>query len=123
MYPRLLLSRDLLTDDGVIFISIDDNEQANLKLLCDSIFGEENMLYQLTVVNSLNGNDNSSGMMETHEYCIFYAKNKALIKMGELSEDDDNMNKWNVDDIGYWKEGRGLKALYQVYSLILLLKN
>ncbi len=110
MYPRLLLSRDLLTDDGVIFISIDDNEQANLKLLCDSIFGEENMLYQLTVVNSLNGNDNSSGMMETHEYCIFYAKNKALIKMGELSEDDDNMNKWNVDDIGYWKEGRGLKA-------------
>ena len=43
MYPRLLLSRDLLTDDGVIFISIDDNEQANLKLLCDSIFGEENM--------------------------------------------------------------------------------
>ena len=110
MYPRLLLSRDLLTDDGVIFISIDDNEQANLKLLCDSIFGEENMLYQLTVVNSLNGNDNSSGMMETHEYCIFYAKNKALIKMGELSEDDDNRNKWNVDDIGYWKEGRGLKA-------------
>ena len=42
MFPRLLLARDLLTKDGVIFISIDDNEQANLKLLCDSVFGEEN---------------------------------------------------------------------------------
>ncbi|MCS7028467.1 MAG: site-specific DNA-methyltransferase, partial [Bacteroidia bacterium] len=42
MYPRLLLARDLLSDDGVIFISIDDNEQANLKLLCDEMFGEEN---------------------------------------------------------------------------------
>ena len=42
MYPRLLLARDLLTDDGAIFISIDDNEQANLKLICDDVFGEEN---------------------------------------------------------------------------------
>ncbi len=44
MYPRLQLARDLLSDDGVIFISIDDNEQANLKLLCDDVFGEENLL-------------------------------------------------------------------------------
>lgn len=47
MYPRLLLARDLLSKDGVIFISIDDNEQANLKLLCDDIFGEENFLTNL----------------------------------------------------------------------------
>ena len=46
MYPRLLLARDLLSDDGVIFISIDDNEQANLKLLCDDVFGEENFCGQ-----------------------------------------------------------------------------
>ena len=44
IYPRLLLARDLLTDDGVIFISIDDNEQANLKLLCDDVFGEQNFI-------------------------------------------------------------------------------
>ena len=44
MYPRLLLARDLLRDDGIIFISIDDNEQANLKLLCDDVFGEENFV-------------------------------------------------------------------------------
>ena len=47
MYPRLLLARDLLRDDGVIFISIDDNEQANLKILCDEIFGEENFIAQI----------------------------------------------------------------------------
>ena len=44
MYSRRLLARDLLTDDGVIFISIDDNEQTNLKLLCDDVFGEENFV-------------------------------------------------------------------------------
>ena len=49
MLPRLTYARDLLTDDGVIFISIDDNEQANLKLLCDEIFGEENMIAQIIV--------------------------------------------------------------------------
>jgi len=47
MYPLLLLARDLLSDKGVIFISIDDNEQANLKLLCDEIFGEENFIAEL----------------------------------------------------------------------------
>ncbi len=47
MYPRLLLARDLFSDEGVIFISIDDNEQANLKLLCDEIFGEENFVAEL----------------------------------------------------------------------------
>lgn len=51
MYPRLLLARDLLSDDGVIFISIDDNEQANLKLLCDEIFGEENFVAKLVWEN------------------------------------------------------------------------
>lgn len=49
MYPRLLLARDLLTDDGTIFISIDDNEQANLKLICDDVFGEENFVANIIV--------------------------------------------------------------------------
>ncbi|HIP17766.1 MAG TPA: site-specific DNA-methyltransferase, partial [Sulfurovum sp.] len=62
IYPRLKLARNLLRDDGVIFISIDDREVHNLRKICDEIFGEGNFLYQLTVVNNLNGNDNSSGM-------------------------------------------------------------
>jgi adenine-specific DNA-methyltransferase len=51
MYPRLLLARDLLSNDGAIFISIDDNEQANLKLLCDDVFGEENFVEPKIVIS------------------------------------------------------------------------
>jgi adenine specific DNA methylase Mod len=84
IYPRLKLAQKLLTDDGVIFVSIDDNEQANLKLLLDDIFGEQNFVYQLSVVSKLNGNDNSSGMIETQEYCLIYAKNKNNFEIGVL---------------------------------------
>lgn len=55
MYPRLLLARDLLKDDGVIFISIDDNEQGNLRLLCDDVFGEENCVAQIVVQSNKRG--------------------------------------------------------------------
>jgi hypothetical protein len=110
MYPRLKLARNLLTDDGVIFISIDDNEQANLKKLCDEVFGEDNFVYQLSVVDKLNGNDNSSGMMETQEYCLLYAKNKDNFTIGVLPLDQDEATEWQIDEIGYWKEGGGIKA-------------
>lgn len=57
MYPRLLLARDLLKDDGVIFISIDDNEQSNLKLLCDDVFGEENFVCKFDWRKKTGAND------------------------------------------------------------------
>lgn len=110
MLPRLKLARDLLREDGVIFISIDDNEQANLKILCDEIFGEENFIYQLSVVDKLNGNDNSSGMMETQEYCLIYAKDSNSFTIGVLPIDEDSNGMWQQDEKGYWKEGGSLKA-------------
>ena len=67
MYPRLMLARDLLSQDGVIFISIDDNEQANLKLLCDEIFGEENFVVGLSTIMNLKGNQDQFGFAGTHE--------------------------------------------------------
>ncbi|UTC90600.1 site-specific DNA-methyltransferase [Treponema denticola] len=82
MYPRLLLARDLLSDDGVIFISIDDNEQANLKLLCDDVFGEENFIAQLAVENNPKGRKNNIFIAESYEYCIMYAKNVNAIYAG-----------------------------------------
>jgi adenine-specific DNA-methyltransferase len=57
MYPRLLLARDLLREDGVIFISIDDNEQAQLKLLCDEVFGAENFVTTITTQVNKGGRD------------------------------------------------------------------
>ena len=79
MYPRLLLARDLMSKDGVIFISIDDNEQANLKLLCDDVFGEENFLAQ--IIHKNNSNKNQSKLMSVStEYIFCYCKSKEAIK-------------------------------------------
>ena len=73
MYPRLKLARNLLTKDGVIFISIDDNEQANLKALCDQIFGEENFIGQVTIQGNPRGRD-YGGIARMHDYLLVYKK-------------------------------------------------
>lgn len=76
MYPRLLLARDLLRDDGVIFISIDDNEQANLKLLCDDVFGDENFVAEF-VWKSRNSLQHDEVLVSTQtERILLYCKNK-----------------------------------------------
>ena len=73
MYPRLRLAANLLRDDGVIFISIDDNEVDNLKKLCNEVFGEENFVAQIIKVGN-SAKNNVKQMSITHEYCIIYAK-------------------------------------------------
>ena len=77
MYPRLYLARQLLKDDGVIFISIDDNEQGNLKLLCDNIFGLENYIGMFSVENNPKGRKNSDFISVSNEYCLVYARDKS----------------------------------------------
>jgi adenine-specific DNA-methyltransferase len=76
MYPRLRLARNLLTDDGVIFISIDDNEVDNLKKICNEVFGEDNFISILSVENNPKGRKNSAFVSVSSEYCVIYAKNK-----------------------------------------------
>jgi adenine-specific DNA-methyltransferase len=73
MYSRLLLARDLLSNDGVIFISIDDNEQANLELLCNDIFGEENFLGQI-IHNKLNSKNDTINIQKNHDYVTCYRR-------------------------------------------------
>lgn len=74
IYSRLLLARNLLTDDGVIFISIDDNEQANLKKICDEVFGESNFVASLIWKSKSGGANDSRYFAVDHEYLIVYAK-------------------------------------------------
>lgn len=82
MYPRLELAKELLADDGVIFISIDDNEQANLKALCDEVFGEQNAVANL-IWKSKSGGANDSGQVAVdHEYVLAYAKNANAAGLG-----------------------------------------
>jgi adenine-specific DNA-methyltransferase len=85
MLPRLFLARNLLKEDGVIFVSIDDNEQANLKLLLDEIFGEDNFIGQLIIQTAT---DNNPTQINTeHEYMLCYSKNKSLLeKWGSRSK-------------------------------------
>lgn len=92
MYPRLLLARDLLSRDGVIFISIDDNEQANLKILCDDVFGEENFVGQFIWKKKQGGGNDSNNIVTEHEYIISYSKNLSEVKINldkqyKLSDD------------------------------------
>lgn len=75
MYPRLFLARNLLKDDGVIFVSIDDNEVHNLRMIMDEIFGEENFVSQITVLNNPKGRFLDKYFSTCHEYLLIYSKN------------------------------------------------
>ncbi len=82
MYPRLKIARELLTDDGVIFISIDDNEVDNLKKLCDNVFGSSNFVAQFIWKKKQGGGNDSSFVVAEHEYIISYAKSSLSVKLG-----------------------------------------
>jgi adenine-specific DNA-methyltransferase len=86
MYPRLVLARNLLRADGVIFISIDDNEQENLKKICDEVFGISNFIGQITVVANPRGRD-YGGIARMHDYIIAYRKSDAL-EMNLIADED-----------------------------------
>lgn len=75
LFPRLKLSRNLLSDDGIIFISIDDNEQTNLKKLCDEIFGEDNFVCDFIWKSKPQGGNDNPYIVPEHEYILAYAKN------------------------------------------------
>lgn len=76
MYSRLLLAKNLLSQDGIIFISIDDNEVENLKKICCEIFGQDNFVGMLSVENNPKGRKNSAFISVSSEYCLIFAKDK-----------------------------------------------
>jgi adenine-specific DNA-methyltransferase len=87
MYPRLLLARDLLKDDGVIFISIDDNEVSQLKLLCDEVFGEDNFVNKF--IWNKSGSEDDSHIRNNKEYILCYAKQIEFFTIGlDIKKDE-----------------------------------
>ena len=105
MYPRLKLARNLLTDDGVIFISIDDNEVANLKKICDEILGEYYYIGQFVKQSKVGGGSDSKYMAKEHEYLLVYAKNiDYLPEMFEEHNKEYLKRYKETDDNGkfYW---------------------
>lgn len=107
MYPRLLLARDLLTDDGSIFISIDDNEQANLKLICDDIFGEENCLGCICRSTGQTTGQDSGGLGSSFDYAFVYGRKPDLDIAGlplnshdlKRFENEDAYGKYAYDQL------------------------
>lgn len=102
IYPRLKLARNLLTDDGVIFISIDDNEQANLKKVCDEIFGEDNFVANLIWQNKYTiANDKVNGLTTQTEYILCYAKigaDRVIFTKAPLRKEYIEANYSNLDN-------------------------
>lgn len=118
MYPRLLLARDLLSKEGVIFISIDDNEQANLKLLCDDVFGEENFRNMIAVRR---GTKSVQAQFESidklgiaYEYLLVYTKDPSY-KLPHFYFDleEEKMGSWN----NHWRGTDRPSMRYEIFGI------
>ncbi|GAA9761166.1 hypothetical protein VN0277_00830 [Helicobacter pylori] len=105
MYPRLLLAKDLLKQDGVIFISIDDNEAAQLKLLCDEIFGEDNFLSSLTWLKG-NAQNDAQYFQNNYENILAYAKHVEVLNLNRMASKKEV--KVFCENDKYYYEGAGL---------------
>lgn len=104
MYPRLYIARELLRDDGVIFISIDDNEQAQLKILCDEVFGAENFVGQICNINNPKGRSDQKNIATAHEYIFIYQKTSKTELKGFKAEENITKRYNKEDDLGVWRE-------------------
>lgn len=98
IYPRLKLAKDLLTDDGVIFISIDDNEDHNLRKICGEIFGTSNFIAEIVIENNPRGRQSDSFVATVHEYLICFARNKAECMIKGLPLNEDQRREFNYLD-------------------------
>ena len=106
IYSRLLLARNLLTDDGVIFISIDDSEQENLKKCCDEVFGGQNFVAQLVWERAYAPKNDARFISNSHDYVLMYARNLANFVIGRLPRTEEaNARYQNPDNDprGVWK--------------------
>ena len=106
IYPRLKVARDLLSDDGVIFISIDDNEQENLKKICDEVFGSTNYLAQVIWERAYSPINLMKHFSPSHDYIVAYAKNINLAVCNGIPRSDEANNRYSNPDNdprGVWK--------------------
>lgn len=116
IYQRLLLARNFLTDDGAIFISIDDKEQENLKKICDEIFGNSNFIATVVWQHSIQPKGYLGSFSTQHSYIMIYCKNIESFKLGSLKRtDEDNKAYSNPDNDpkGPWRSGDVRNALYR----------
>ena len=115
MYPRLKLARNLLTDDGVIFISIDDAEQANLKKICDEIFGEGNFVSQIVWQKKYAPQNDAKYFSTSHDYILIYARSIERFSRNLLPRSKEQLARYkNIDNDprGPWQSDNFTVATY-----------
>ena len=98
IYPRLKVARDLLTDDGVIFISIDDHEQDNLKKICDEVFGEQNFIAQLIWQRAFSPKNDARFISNSHDYVVMYCRDINEFKIGRLPRTEEANARYSNPD-------------------------
>ena len=98
IYPRLKLAKDLLADDGVIFISIDDNEQENLKKCCDEVFGGQNFLAQLVWERAFSPKNDARFISNSHDYVLMYARDITKFIIGRLPRTEEANARYSNPD-------------------------
>ena len=106
IYPRLKVAKDLLSDDGVIFISIDDNEQKNLKNVCDEVFGGNNFIAQLVWERAYSPKNDAKYISNSHDYILMYARNIEDFSIGRLPRTEEANARYSNPDNdprGVWK--------------------
>ena len=103
MWPRLWLLRELLSESGIIFISIDAIEHHHLRMLMDEIFGEDNFIADIAVVSNLSGSSDQFGIAGAHEYCLAYARDRSRVELGRFPVDEEGLAAWQQDATGYYK--------------------
>lgn len=124
IYQRLLLARGFLTEDGAIFISIDDKEQENLKKICDEVFGASNYVSTIVWQHSIQPKGYLGNFSIQHSYVLIYCKDALSFKLGSLERtDEDNKAYSNPDNDpkGPWRSGDVRNALYRpnlIYDII-----
>jgi len=110
MFKRLDIAKNLLKDTGKIVISIDDNELANLILVCSKVFGNENQVAILPTLMNLKGNQDQFAFAGTHEYTVVFAKNISKCSFNQFELDETELEKWEEDEIGFFKKGATMRA-------------
>lgn len=117
IYPRMRVARDLLTEDGVIFISIDDNEQENAKKICSEIFGQQNFIAQLIWERAYSPKNDAKYISNSHDYILMYAKNIINFVIGRLDRTEEANARYinpDNDQRGAWKPGDMSVKTYNV---------
>jgi adenine-specific DNA-methyltransferase len=107
MKNRIEIAKKLISEDGIICISIDDNEYAYLKVLCDELLGRDNYLATVVVQIKREGRTDSGFFAASHDYAVFYSKNKNKVKLNKLPISDEEVRKWKKeDDVSrfYWRD-------------------